>query len=184
MPEEMLQRSSITGIETDPLTARIAKALYPDADIREQPFEKIKAHRRIFRPRHFQCARLAITPFTTRAGTITNFPSTTISLPPRWTRCGRAACSCLSPRVTRWTNSIQPCVNCFPGKTEFLGAIRLPNTAFKKNAGTEVTTDIVMLRKLRPGEPPRGPAWKVTVDFTNDRQETFSINQYSPPIPK
>ena len=42
MPEEMLQNSSITGIEIDPLTARIAKALYPDADIREQPFEKSK----------------------------------------------------------------------------------------------------------------------------------------------
>src|SRR5208283_3749390 len=59
-----------------------------------------------------------------------------------------------------------------------LGAIRLPNTAFKKNAGTEVTTDIVMLRKLRPGEPPRGPAWKAAVDFTNDHQEMFSINEY------
>ena len=42
-------------------------------------------------------------------------------------------------------------------QTEFLGAIRLPNTAFKKNAGTEVTTDIVMLRKLRAGESPTGP---------------------------
>ncbi len=42
MPEEMLRRSGITGIEIDPLTARIAKALYPDADIREQPFEKSK----------------------------------------------------------------------------------------------------------------------------------------------
>ena len=42
MPEEMLRHSTITGIEIDPLTARIAKALYPDADIREQPFEKSK----------------------------------------------------------------------------------------------------------------------------------------------
>ena len=42
MPDDMLRRSAITGIEIDPLTARIAKALYPDADIREQPFEKSK----------------------------------------------------------------------------------------------------------------------------------------------
>src|SRR5665213_374227 len=40
MPEEMLRHSTITGIEIDLLTARIAKALYSDADIREQPFEK------------------------------------------------------------------------------------------------------------------------------------------------
>ena len=42
MPQAMLQRSTITGIEIDPLTARIAKVLYPDADIRAQPFEKAK----------------------------------------------------------------------------------------------------------------------------------------------
>ena len=41
-PEEMLLQSTVTGVEIDPLTARIAKALYPDADIREQPFEKSK----------------------------------------------------------------------------------------------------------------------------------------------
>jgi N12 class adenine-specific DNA methylase len=63
-------------------------------------------------------------------------------------------------------------------RTEFLGAIRLPNNAFKKNAGTEVTTDIVMLRRLLPGETPRGPAWKSSVEFTNDRKEKFYINEY------
>ena len=42
MPDEMLRQSSLTGVEIDPLTARIAGALYPDADIREQPFEKSK----------------------------------------------------------------------------------------------------------------------------------------------
>ena len=32
-------------------------------------------------------------------------------------------------------------------RTDLLGAIRLPNNAFKKNAGTEVTTDIIFLQK-------------------------------------
>ena len=40
IPEEMLRRSTVTGVEIDPLTARIAKALYPDADIRNEAFEK------------------------------------------------------------------------------------------------------------------------------------------------
>src|SRR3546814_4505856 len=39
---EMLRRSTVTGIEIDPLTARIAKTLYPDSDIRAQPFEQSK----------------------------------------------------------------------------------------------------------------------------------------------
>ena len=63
-------------------------------------------------------------------------------------------------------------------RTELLGAIRLPNNAFKKNAGTEVTTDIIMLRKLRPGEAPAGPAWKETADYTNDIGEAFTLNEY------
>ena len=42
MPEDMLRRSTVTAVEIDPLTARIAKALYPDTDIRAQPFEQTK----------------------------------------------------------------------------------------------------------------------------------------------
>ena len=42
MPDEMHGRSRITGIEIDSATARLAKMLYPDADIRHQPFEESK----------------------------------------------------------------------------------------------------------------------------------------------
>lgn len=35
----------------------------------------------------------------------------------------------------------------FAERADFIGAIRLPNNAFKKNAGTEVVTDIIILRK-------------------------------------
>ena len=41
MPESMAARSHLTGVEIDPLTARLAKALYPDADIRSQAFENV-----------------------------------------------------------------------------------------------------------------------------------------------
>jgi hypothetical protein len=40
MPDEMHAHSLITGIEIDSVTARLAKFLYPDADIRHQPFEE------------------------------------------------------------------------------------------------------------------------------------------------
>ena len=40
MPDDMHARSLITGIEIDSVTARLAKLLYPDADIRHQPFEE------------------------------------------------------------------------------------------------------------------------------------------------
>src|SRR6267154_249161 len=38
-------------------------------------------------------------------------------------------------------------------KADFIGGIRLPSNAFKKNAGTDVTTDILVFRKRMPGEP-------------------------------
>src|ERR1700676_1601423 len=44
-------------------------------------------------------------------------------------------------------------------QTDLLGAIRLPNTAFKENAGTQVTTDILFLKKRLPGEQPAGEPW-------------------------
>jgi hypothetical protein len=43
---------------------------------------------------------------------------------------------------------------------DLLGAIRLPNTAFKANAGTEVTTDILFLLKRLPGTEAAGHAWR------------------------
>ena len=52
----MLRRSTITGIEIDPLTARIAKALYPDADIRAQAIRECQTRRWVLRPGDFQCA--------------------------------------------------------------------------------------------------------------------------------
>jgi N12 class adenine-specific DNA methylase/predicted O-methyltransferase YrrM len=177
MPETMLKNSSITGIEIDPLTARIAKALYPDADIREQPFEKSKLLDDAF--------DLAIS----------NVPFGDYTVhDPRWNDFKfpihdyffAAALDKVRPggllmfvtsrhTLDKLDSTLRETLS---NKTEFLAAIRLPNTAFKKNAGTEVTTDIVMLRKLRVGESPHGPAWKTAVDFTNDRQEKFPINEY------
>jgi N12 class adenine-specific DNA methylase len=43
-------------------------------------------------------------------------------------------------------------------RATLLGAVRLPNTAFQANAGTEVTTDILFLQK-RLAETPPGESW-------------------------
>lgn len=40
-----------------------------------------------------------------------------------------------------------------------LGAVRLPDQAFKATAGTDVVTDILFLQKRAPGEAASGPAW-------------------------
>jgi hypothetical protein len=42
LPQEMHVRSHVTGIEIDSITARLTRQLYPDADIRHQPFEEAR----------------------------------------------------------------------------------------------------------------------------------------------
>ena len=89
MPEAMLRRSTVTGVEIDPLTARIAKALYPDADIRNSRLNRPNSRMDITTS-PFPMCHLAITPFTTRASTITKFPFMIIFSRRRWKRCGPA----------------------------------------------------------------------------------------------
>src|SRR5207253_4699536 len=63
-------------------------------------------------------------------------------------------------------------------RAELVGAIRLPNDAFKKNANTEVTTDIIILRKLNPGEARTGAQWIDIKNFKNSKDEDIPINDY------
>lgn len=63
-------------------------------------------------------------------------------------------------------------------RADFLGAIRLPNNAFAKNAGTEVTTDIIFLRRRAEGEAPAGAQWMNTVDYTDKEGRTVPLNEY------
>ncbi len=177
MPEAMLRRSTITGIEIDPLTAHIAKALYPDADIRAQPFEQTKLAGEFYDV------------------AISNVPFGDYHVhDPRWNSLKlpihdyffAAALDKVRPggvvvfitsrgTMDKLDSTLRELLS---ERTELLGAIRLPNDAFKRNAGTEVTTDIVMLRKLHAGEAPTGPAWKETAEHTNDLGEAFTINEY------
>src|SRR3989440_1185513 len=183
MPETMLRRSTITGIEIDPLTARIAKALYPDSDIRPQPFEQTKV------AEGFYDLAISNVPFG-------DFPVHD----PKWNayrfpihdyffasalekvRPGGLVMFITSRgTMDKIDSGLRELLST---QAELLGAIRLPNDAFKRNAGTEVTTDIVMLHRLRPGEAPAGPAWKETADYTNDIGEAFTINEYFPARPE
>ena len=177
MPEGVLRRSTVTGIEIDPLTARIAKALYPDSDIRAQPFEQSKL------ADGFYDLAISNVPF----GDYTVHD-------PRWNSYKfpihdyffAAALEKVRPgglvmfitsrgTMDKLDSGLREVLST---QAELLGAIRLPNDAFKRNAGTEVTTDIVMLRKLRPGEAPTGSSWKEVADYNNDLGDNFIINEY------
>ena len=52
-----------------------------------------------------------------------------------------------------------------------------PNNTFEANAGTRVTTDVIVLRKLLPGETPKDINWAENVTVTlNDKD--YSLSRY------
>ena len=63
-------------------------------------------------------------------------------------------------------------------RADLIGAIRLPNTAFKGNANTEVTTDIIILQKREDGAEPKGQKWLGLKQIKGKNGEDIMINEY------
>lgn len=145
MPEKM-QESRLYGVELDGITGRIAKQLYPNADIKITGFEKTDY------PNDFFDVAIGNVPFgqykvadkqydkqnflihdyffaktldKVRPGGVVAFVTSKGTMDKK------------SPEVRKYLAQ----------RAELLGAVRLPNTAFKENAGTEVTSDILFLKK-------------------------------------
>jgi len=62
-------------------------------------------------------------------------------------------------------------------RADFLGAIRLPNNAFKENANTEVVTDIIFLRKPDGTPNPVADSWTATAEVPVEGGKV-AINEY------
>ena len=144
LPESMNQ-SRLYGVELDSITGRIARQLYPDARIEITGFEKTnrkdffdvavgnvpfgnyKVADRAFDKYGFLIHDyfLAKTLEQVRPGGVIAFITS------------KGTMDKASPEVRRYIAQ----------RAELLGAIRLPNNAFKANAGTEVTSDILFLQK-------------------------------------
>ena len=145
MLPEAMQSSKLYGVELDSITGRMARQLYPDARIEITGFEKTnrkdffdvavgnvpfgnyKVADRAFDKYGFLIHDyfLAKTLEQVRPGGVIAFITS------------KGTMDKASPDVRRYIAQ----------RAELLGAIRLPNNAFKANAGTEVTSDILFLQK-------------------------------------
>ncbi len=177
MPDEMASRSRLTGVELDPTSAAIARRLYPDADIRNQGFEETTLVNRSF--------DLAISnvPFGDYKLFDEDFARQNFLIHDYFfakaiekVRPGGLLVFITSTGTLDKQNSTLR--HHLSGEADFIGAIRLPNTAFKENANTEVTTDIVFMRRLAQGETPTGPAWMSLAEHVNPDGQAFQINEY------
>lgn len=62
-------------------------------------------------------------------------------------------------------------------RADLLGAIRLPQTAFKENAGTEVVTDVLFLQRRAPGQEAAGAGW-TSLDEIDVKGHKHFVNRY------
>ena len=144
LPEEM-RNSRLYGVELDPVSGRIAKQLYPKADITvggfettdrrdffdlaigNVPFGQYQVNDKAYNKLNFNIHNyfFAKALDQVRPGGVVAFVTS------RYTMDAKDS------TVRRYLAQ----------RAELLGAIRLPNDAFKKNAGAEVVSDIIFLQK-------------------------------------
>ena len=177
MPNDM-RAAHRTGVELDSITARIAQNLYPDATIFARGFEETPL------PDNYMDVCVGNVPFGEYAVHDPEVPrSMTRAIHDYFLAKSLSklrpggVMALITSRYTmdKENESVRKYLS---ESADLLGAIRLPNTAFKENAGTEVTTDIIFLQKREPGTPPGGHAWRSLemVDLGGD--DRTRINEY------
>lgn len=155
MPSEMAEHTNIYGVEIDSISGRIAKQLYPDADIQITGFENT----------HFQNGSFDAAVGNVPFGDL-NFPDKQYGTTKlhdfffaqtldKVKKGGIVAFVTSKGTLDKKDESFRMQL---AQKADLIGAVRLPNSAFKANAGTEVTSDIIFLQKR--SAPPEGlPDW-------------------------
>ena len=176
LPESM-KSSRLYGVELDSITGRIAKQLYPKADITVAGFETTD------RKDFFDLA-IGNVPFGQYQVSDRAFDKLGFSIHNYFfakaleqVRPGGVVAFVTS----RYTMDAKDSAarRYIAQRADFLGAIRLPNNAFRANAGTDVVSDIIFLQKRdRPIEIE--PDWVHTGIWRNPgaNADGFAINQY------
>lgn len=144
IPQDM--QAKVTGIELDSLTGRIAKKLYPEAQIQICGFENSNLKSESFDVAvgnvPFGDIRVYDKKYNKENLLIHDyFFSKSLDM----VKPGGVVAFITSKGTLDKRNDTAR--RLLAEKAEFLGAVRLPNNAFKANAGTEVTSDIIFLQK-------------------------------------
>ena len=183
MPESMRGKSSLNGVELDPLTGRIAKQLYQKANVEITGFEKAK-----FPDNYFDLA-ISNVPFGSFRLDDAKYNKYNLNIHNYFfakamdkVRPGGLVCFVTSTDTMQGRGDSAKLRALLKGKADLVGAIRLPDTTFKANANTEVTSDIIILQKRKDGAAPSKftQDWLKTVpsgvkdNYNND----LAINEY------
>lgn len=178
MPVDMATNSAYTGIEFDHITGGILKQLFPDERILVESFIDTAL------PDNYYDIGFGNPPFG-------NIP---ILADPKYRKQGFALHDYFFAKTmdsvkpgglvvfvtSRYTmDKLDDKARAYlADRADLVGAIRLPQTAFKKNAGTDVVTDVLFLRKKVEGETfDQAQAWGKSIPMKVGSKE-FPVNEY------
>lgn len=179
MPDKIRDNSNLSGVEIDSISGRIAQQLYPEANIAINGFEKVKPNRGSFD------AVIGNVPFGNYGVNDKNkayngllihdyfFAKSIDTVRPGGVVAFVTSSGTLDKEDTKVRQTLAQ-------KAELLGAVRLPNNAFQKNAGTQTTTDIIFLKKrdkeLKISEMPKDKSCDWV--YTKENADGYRINSY------
>ncbi|HEY9908817.1 MAG TPA: N-6 DNA methylase, partial [Thermosynechococcaceae cyanobacterium] len=181
MPESMRDRSEITGIELDSISGRIAQQLYPDATIHVRGLE-----RTILPNDHFDLA-ISNVPFSEVKVSDPEYNGQPINTLHDYffvksldkVRPGGLV-AFITSTGTMQSGQSEGVREYLSERANLVGAIRLPNDTFRQIAGTDVTTDLILLQKLGDGVEPNGINWTKVVpsSIVGEDGTPLPINEY------
>jgi adenine-specific DNA methylase len=178
-PEDLREVSHVTGVELDPVTARIARLLQPRSHVINADFAKSEL------PQHFDLA-IGNPPFSDRI----------VRSDPAYRKLGlrlhdyfiakaidRLKPGGLAAFVTSYGTMDKADARArqhILGMADLIGAIRLPEGSFRADAGTEVGVDILFFRKRRANEVPRNKISLDTVEVATASEDhpAIRVNRY------
>ena len=179
MPASVQARSQLTGIELDEATGAIAKQLFPQSNIQIMGYQDSKT------PDNFYDVVIGNYPFENTPVADRRYNKLNPMLHDYFflksmdqVRPGGIVISITSSgTMDKQNTGIR---RELAKQAELVAAIRLPSGAFKDYAGTEVVTDIVILRKRaeKSAIVPEDATWIKVADYKTPSGETIKLNQY------
>ena len=159
IPESM-NEAKLYGVELDSISGRIAQYIYPEADIQVKGFEKMKY------PEEFFDVAISNVPFGNYKVLDKDYDKFNFQIHDYFlAKCinllragGVAALITTKGTLDKKNSSVRKYL---AERANLIGAVRLPNNAFKGNAGTEVTADILFFQK-KENISVEEPAWLET----------------------
>jgi hypothetical protein len=158
LPETLRETCELTGIEYDPVTARIARLVHPEARVRCEDYTRSRLSERfdlaIGNP-PFSGRVVRADPATRSLGLLLHdyFIARSIAR----LRPGGIALFVTSTGTMDKVGTIAR--DHIAGMADLVGAVRLPEGSMRASAGTEVVIDVLVFRRRADGEAPAGAEW-------------------------